>query len=63
MNHMQILRAEDIPGHPRDIAGDILQGDQGAHLPPQVRLSSHAVGWLASEIEQWVQSLRGNAHG
>ena len=51
---MKILRLKDVrlkTGLSRDT---ILEWEQSGHFPRRLKLGPRAVGWLESEIDEWI---------
>lgn len=56
-SHEQILREADVLARTRLSASTIRRLRRSGEFPQPRRIARHAVGWLASEINEWLAAL------
>lgn len=55
----KILRLPEVKAATGKSRSSIYQGMDAGSFPRSVALGARAIGWRASDIESWLQSLRG----
>ena len=54
----QVVKLKELTSMIKLSSGTIYREIRAGNFPPPIKLSAHASGWLASDIEEWIRGRK-----